>query len=97
VIDTKEYADVHGYSVLEAELLHRARSAGIREEAMKILVCGKGGTGKSTLVAVLAKELARRGKRVLIVDSDEPNFGLPGSELDFRLEGVGKIADLLEK
>lgn len=43
---------------------------------MKITVCGKGGCGKSTTTALLAKELARMGKRVLVVDSDESNFGL---------------------
>ena len=45
---------------------------------MKVLICGKGGTGKSTLTALLAKELAARGRKVLIIDSDESNFGLPG-------------------
>lgn len=43
---------------------------------MKIAVCGKGGCGKSTTSALLAREFAGRGKKVLIVDSDESNFGL---------------------
>ncbi len=43
---------------------------------MKISVCGKGGCGKSTITSLLAKELARMGKKVLVVDSDESNFGL---------------------
>lgn len=43
---------------------------------MKITVCGKGGCGKSTTTALLAKEFARMGKKVLVVDSDESNFGL---------------------
>ncbi|MCD6415546.1 MAG: P-loop NTPase [Planctomycetes bacterium] len=43
---------------------------------MKICICGKGGSGKSTVVALLAAELQRRGKRVLVVDSDESNAGL---------------------
>lgn len=43
---------------------------------MKICVCGKGGSGKSTVVALLAAELRRRGKQVLVVDSDESNAGL---------------------
>ena len=30
---------------------------------MKITVCGKGGCGKSTVTTLLAKELARMGKR----------------------------------
>ena len=43
---------------------------------MKILVCGKGGCGKSTIVTLLAKEIAARGNKVLVIDSDESNIGL---------------------
>ncbi len=43
---------------------------------MKITICGKGGCGKSTTTTLLAKEFARMGKKVLVVDSDESNFGL---------------------
>jgi len=43
---------------------------------MKILVCGKGGCGKSTISALLAKEINRRGNKVLVIDTDESNFGL---------------------
>jgi CO dehydrogenase maturation factor len=43
---------------------------------MKISVCAKGGSGKSTIVALLANEARSRGSRVLIVDSDESNSGL---------------------
>ncbi|AKB28218.1 Nickel insertion protein [Methanosarcina siciliae T4/M] len=43
---------------------------------MKVLVCGKGGSGKSTITALLAKEMSRKGYNVLVVDSDESNFGL---------------------
>lgn len=43
---------------------------------MKICVCGKGGSGKSTVVVLLAGEFKRRSKRVLVVDSDESNAGL---------------------
>ncbi|MBN1838337.1 MAG: P-loop NTPase [Spirochaetales bacterium] len=57
---------------------------------MKILVCGKGGTGKSTLTALLAKEIAGRGNRVLVVDSDESNFGLG------NLLGMDKPRDFME-
>jgi len=43
---------------------------------MKILVCGKGGSGKSTVAALLAKSLLSEGYRVLVVDADESNYGL---------------------
>jgi CO dehydrogenase maturation factor len=42
----------------------------------KVSVCGKGGSGKSTVVALLAHSLRDRGYRVLVVDSDESNPGL---------------------
>ena len=43
---------------------------------MKLMLCGKGGCGKSTITALLAKEYAREGKRVLVIDCDESNYGL---------------------
>ena len=43
---------------------------------MKISVCGKGGSGKSTIVTLLANEALKRSYQVLVVDSDESNSGL---------------------
>jgi CO dehydrogenase maturation factor len=43
----------------------------------KIAVCGKGGTGKSTMVALLANALRQESYTVLVMDSDETNPGLP--------------------
>jgi len=43
---------------------------------MRVLVCGKGGSGKSTVAALLARLLVQRGWRVLVVDMDESNQGL---------------------
>lgn len=37
---------------------------------MKIAVAGKGGVGKTTIMALIAKELQRAGKEVLIIDAD---------------------------
>ena len=43
---------------------------------MKIIISGKGGCGKSTVAAMIASALARRGNPVFLVDADESNFGL---------------------
>jgi CO dehydrogenase maturation factor len=51
---------------------------------MKISVCGKGGSGKSTIVTLLAGEAQSRGYKVLVVDSDESNAGL------FRILGFSQ-------
>ena len=40
---------------------------------MKISVCGKGGSGKSTVVSLLALQSAARGIQTLVVDADESN------------------------
>ncbi|MDD3247221.1 MAG: P-loop NTPase [Methanosarcina sp.] len=56
---------------------------------MKVLVCGKGGSGKSTITALLAKSMAKRSYNVLVVDSDESNFGL------HRQLGVGMPEDFM--
>jgi len=42
----------------------------------KIAVCGKGGTGKSTVTTLLANILLEDGFSVLILDTDESNPGL---------------------
>lgn len=59
----------------------------------KISVCGKGGSGKSAIVTLLAKGIRDRGYRVLVVDSDESNPGL------FRMLGFDRpptpLMDLL--
>ncbi|NCC27046.1 MAG: hypothetical protein EOM22_02550 [Gammaproteobacteria bacterium] len=39
----------------------------------RILVCGKGGSGKSTLVALIAAVLQRRDYRVMVLDGDASN------------------------
>ncbi|MDW7773150.1 MAG: AAA family ATPase [Desulfobulbaceae bacterium] len=37
---------------------------------MKIAISGKGGVGKTTIMALLARELNKRGKKVLLIDAD---------------------------
>lgn len=60
---------------------------------MKISICGKGGSGKSTFAAVLANEYIRRGNRVIVVDSDESNSGLHGMlGLDCRPSPLMELA-----
>lgn len=57
---------------------------------MKILICGKGGSGKSTVAALLSREIARRGAKVLVVDADESNFGI------YRMLGFDQPRDFME-
>lgn len=57
---------------------------------MKIAVAGKGGSGKTTLSATLARLIARRGREVLAVDGDSnPNLALA---LGIPAERAGAIA-----
>jgi CO dehydrogenase maturation factor len=68
---------------------------------MKILVCGKGGSGKSTIVALLAKNLQNKGYRLLVIDADESNYGLNAqlglSDPKELLDRVGGKKAVLEK
>jgi CO dehydrogenase maturation factor len=56
----------------------------------KIAVCGKGGCGKSTVAALLAKAMAKDGYRVLVLDIDESNYGL------HRLLGMEMPRDFID-
>jgi len=53
----------------------RAHAEG-KNRSQKMAVCGKGGTGKSTMVALLANALRQEDYKVLVMDSDESNPGL---------------------
>lgn len=57
---------------------------------MKLVMCGKGGSGKSTIAALLAKSLVKNGSSVLVIDTDESNFGL------HRQLGVGLPPDFTD-
>lgn len=55
---------------------------GMRPAPLRVVVTGKGGVGKTTLTALVGRQLARSGQRVLLVDADEQmnlgrTLGLP--------------------
>src|SRR5215217_5606698 len=53
---------------------------------MRLAVVGKGGVGKSTMTAMLVRTLARRGRRVLLLDHDS----MPGISLSLGLQGADR-------
>lgn len=59
---------------------------------MKIGVVGKGGAGKTTTAAVVARTLARLGQRIIALDCDtNPNLAVAlglGAEAAERLAGI---------
>jgi len=57
----------HGDASVDSRLNHVHGQGG----GTKIVVVGKGGVGKSTLSALMARQLARNGRRVVAVDADE--------------------------
>lgn len=57
-------------------------TTGAADGALRLAVVGKGGAGKSVVAATLARLLARRGQRVLALDSDT----VPGLSISL---GVG--------
>lgn len=61
---------------------------------MKIAISGKGGVGKTTLAACLAKYYAKKGYKVIAVDAD-PDANL-ASALGLDYEAASKIVPLVE-
>lgn len=57
---------------------------------MKIIICGKGGSGKSTIASLIAKGLQHRKFNVLLIDADESNLGLN------RLMGVSAPVSIMD-
>jgi len=54
----------------------RSQAEARKGPSQKIAVCGKGGTGKSTIVVLMANAFLELGYFVLIMDTDESNAGL---------------------
>ncbi len=63
-----------------------------------VLLCGRGGSGKSTLTALLARHLAVNGRSVCVIDADESNvslhrmLGIAAPEMTLAEEFGGKEA-----
>ena len=68
---------------------------------MKIAVVGKGGSGKTTTAAVLARTIARTGRPTLALDCDSnPNLGISlglGEDVTEQLVSVRDAVDAGEQ
>ena len=58
-----------------------------REKGIRVVITGKGGVGKTTLVALLSHIFAKEGKRVLAIDGDPQQnlaatLGIPKAEAE---------------
>ena len=62
----------------------RSQAEAKKGSGRKIAVCGKGGTGKSTIVALMANAFLELEYCVLVLDTDESNTGLD------RMLGFGR-------
>ena len=59
---------------------------------MKIAISGKGGVGKTTLMALLANQLQKEGKEVLVIDADPS----PHMAETLGIEGVENITPIAD-
>ena len=64
---------------------------------MRVAVVGKGGSGKTTTSAIVARTLARRGLRVVALDCDtNPNLGISLGLGDDETERLVAMRDELD-
>ena len=57
--------------------------------AVRVGIAGKGGVGKTTISAVLARELARRGHNVIAVDCDsDPHLAMNSGIAQERIDAM---------
>ncbi len=101
ILELKGRRILHPPDALRRSAIEIVMISYVKWKTMKVLVCGKGGSGKSTVAALLAKSMARRGYGVLVVDSDESNYGLHrqlGMELPSTLmDHFGGKKKMMEK
>ncbi len=65
---------------------------------MKLAVVGKGGSGKTTTSAVVARTLARHGHRVVALDCDSnPNLGISLGVGDVETEALASMREALDE
>jgi CO dehydrogenase maturation factor len=65
---------------------------------MKLAVVGKGGSGKTTTSAILARTLARNGCRVVALDCDSnPNLGISLGVGDEETERLASMREALDE
>ena len=66
---------------------------------MKLAISGKGGVGKTTFTALLAKSFSKRGYRVLAIDADQDaNLAAAlGYENPMSIHPVAEMAELIEE
>lgn len=65
---------------------------------MRVAVVGKGGSGKTTTSAVVARTLARHGLSVVALDCDSnPNLGISLGVGDFETERLVAMREALDE
>lgn len=65
---------------------------------MRVAVVGKGGSGKTTTSAIVARTLARHGASVVALDCDSnPNLGLSLGVGDFETERLESMRESLDE
>ena len=69
-------SDPRRKALFEAAEQIKRKAAATKDKGFRVVITGKGGAGKTTLTALLAKLLKREGLNVLAVDED-PQINLP--------------------
>jgi len=63
------------------------------ENQMKIAISGKGGVGKTTIMALLAREYRKLGREVLVIDADPS----PHMAENLRIKNAKKIKPIAKR